>query len=164
MSRHSFKRLITLVLATLSIAFCGQALNNPPRPIRKFQSNSGKLRSQLAPKEYPSLRMTPALKIVATFLIGVASATVFWNSNSQFQTVDDIPAQYFKEKKSISCQVKRVTDGDTFRYSQCQLKVALSERYLKLKPNFLHISSANSLYLQRRTGNRLLTVFSTISK
>lgn len=60
--------------------------------------------------------MTPALKIVTTFLIGVAGATVFWNSGRQFQTVDDIPAQYFKEKKSISGEVKRVTDGDTFRY------------------------------------------------
>ena len=122
MSRHSFKRLVTLVLATLSITFRGQALNNPPQPFRKFQSNSGKLRSHLAPKEYPSLRMTPALKLVATFLIGVASAAVFLNSNSQFQTVDDIPAQYFKEKKSISGQVKRVTDGDTFRYRRFQQK------------------------------------------
>jgi hypothetical protein len=127
MSRSSFQRLTTLVLATLCIAFCGQALNSPPRPLRKFQSNSGRLRSQLAPKEYPSLRMTPALKLVATFLIGVASATVFWNSNSQFQTVDDIPAQYFKEKKSISGQVKRVSDGDTFRYLRGQQKNALSE-------------------------------------
>ena len=66
--------------------------------------------------------MTPALKLVATFLIGVASAAVFLNSNSQFQTVDDIPAQYFKEKKSISGQVKRVTDGDTFRYRRSQQK------------------------------------------
>ena len=71
--------------------------------------------SDLAPKQYPSLKMTPALKLCATFFLGVASATIFWNSGRQFETVDSIPMQYFKEQKTIQGQVIKVTDGDTLR-------------------------------------------------
>ena len=69
----------------------------------------------LAPKQYPSLKMTPALKLVSTLLVALASATVYWNTGRQFETVDSIPSQYFKEKKTIEGEVVRVTDGDTIR-------------------------------------------------
>ena len=61
--------------------------------------------------------MTPSLKLFSTFLLGLASATLYWNAGRQFETVDTIPSQYFKEQKTIEGEVVKVNDGDTFRYN-----------------------------------------------
>ena len=105
--------LILLCLSTYLTSF--DALKRFPRDLGKLPVYRERTNSDLAPKQYPSLKMTPALKLCATFFLGIASATIFWNSGRQFETVDSIPKQYFKEQKTIEGQVVKVTDGDTIR-------------------------------------------------
>jgi hypothetical protein len=111
------EQLVLPILLTFFVFDNVYALKRSPQriPVQRFRTNRDKFDSQLAPKQYPSLNMTPALKLVSMFLIGVASATVYWNNGRQFETVDSIPSQYFKEKQTIKGSVVRVTDGDTFR-------------------------------------------------
>eukprot|EP00596_Hydrurales_sp_CCMP1899_P004350 CAMPEP_0119039160 /NCGR_PEP_ID=MMETSP1177-20130426/8520_1 /TAXON_ID=2985 /ORGANISM="Ochromonas sp, Strain CCMP1899" /LENGTH=236 /DNA_ID=CAMNT_0007002707 /DNA_START=167 /DNA_END=877 /DNA_ORIENTATION=+ len=59
--------------------------------------------------------MPPALKLGGAFLVGLASATIFWNTGRLYETVDSIPKQYFKEQKTITGEVVKINDGDTFR-------------------------------------------------
>lgn len=92
------------------------ALKKFQRVQYKFPLTREKSNSDLAPKQYPSMNMTPSLKLFTTFLLGLASATLYWNAGRQFETVDTIPSQYFKEQKTIEGEVVKVNDGDTFRY------------------------------------------------
>jgi micrococcal nuclease len=47
---------------------------------------------------------------------------------SQYATVDDIPADFFVEHKSIYGRVERVIDGDTIRISHCPTYFICPER------------------------------------
>jgi hypothetical protein len=107
--------LVFLLLINSSFFLGVQSFEKAAHPLRKLTANRARISLNLAPKQYPSLKMTPALKLVSTLLVALASATVYWNTGRQFETVESIPNQYFKEKKTIEGEVVRVTDGDTIR-------------------------------------------------
>jgi hypothetical protein len=107
--------LVFLLLLHSSFFLGVQSFEKAAYPLRKLTSKRARISLNLAPKQYPSLKMTPALKLVSTLLVALASATVYWNTGRQFETVESIPNQYFKEKKTIEGEVVRVTDGDTIR-------------------------------------------------
>lgn len=107
--------LVFLLLIHSSFFLRVQSFEKAAHPLHKLTSKRARISLNLAPKQYPSLKMTPALKLVSTLLVALASATVYWNTGRQFETVDSIPNQYFKEKKTIEGEVVRVTDGDTIR-------------------------------------------------
>ena len=120
------KRFILMIIRStnclvyLSLLYCSlflgaQSFKTAVHPLHKLTSKRARISLNLAPKQYPSLKMTPALKLVSTLLVALASATVYWNTGRQFETVDNIPSQYFKEKRTIEGEVVRVTDGDTIR-------------------------------------------------
>ena len=107
--------LFLLSLLHGSLFHGAQSFKATVHPLQKLASKRARISLDLVPKQYPSLKMTPALKLVSTLLVALASATVYWNTGRQFETVDSIPSQYFKEKRTIEGEVVRVTDGDTIR-------------------------------------------------
>ena len=107
--------LILLSLLHSSLFNGAHSFKTAVHPLQKLTSKRARISLDLVPKQYPSLKMTPALKLVSTLLVALASATVYWNAGRQFETVDSIPSQYFKEKRTIEGEVVRVTDGDTIR-------------------------------------------------
>jgi hypothetical protein len=103
-----------LIILNFSTSFHSLKKSNP-RFIKVSQLFQEKGKADMKPKEYPSLKMTPALKLGGAFLVGLASATIFWNTGRLYETADSIPKQYFKEQQTITGEVVKITDGDTFR-------------------------------------------------
>mmetsp|Transcript_16772 Transcript_16772/g.28448 ORF Transcript_16772/g.28448 Transcript_16772/m.28448 type:complete len:283 (+) Transcript_16772:83-931(+) len=56
-----------------------------------------------------------ALKVLVGLGMSLTSVGLFFSANSIFETANDIPSKYFKDKKEITAVVIKITDGDTYR-------------------------------------------------
>lgn len=66
-----------------------------------------------------AVRASPLASAAAAFIVGVAVGGAGGRevelALTQFSTVDDIPIQLFREHKTLTARVVKVSDGDTFR-------------------------------------------------
>lgn len=117
-----------LLVGLLLVCQLDNILSFPKHCIPKMKGGKS---SDHSGRDKGALGLFSKLAIVTASIVGSywAITSVFFPSSSnmvQFDTVEDIPAIYFREKRELPVNVVKVIDGDTFRVRHLAKKSSLS--------------------------------------
>ena len=125
--------LVTLIIIIVGIVSNSFALLHNNQQKKRPDSSSDKF----------AISTKTIFQVVGGVIVSMAAASYFFSSSPKiFETANDIPAEYFKEKREIKAIVVKITDGDTYRVRHVTSSHPSAEFTGKLSDNTIAVRIA----------------------